>query len=102
MANWLPTDRYEDVLTRTKFGHARTVHAPGRHDITRDVDGVISGYLSTAYAAPHRFGDRLEDFVAEARRLLEARTPTGRFSDWPGDTAIIIATKPGFRRLRRH
>jgi SAM-dependent methyltransferase len=94
MNTWLPTDRYEDALSRSTFGHARTAHAPGRADITRDVDGVISGYLSTSYSAPHRFGDRLDDFVAEARQLLESRTPTGRFSDWPGDTAIIIATKP--------
>jgi hypothetical protein len=27
--------------------------------------------------------------------LLEARTTTGRFRDWPGDTAVIVARKPG-------
>jgi SAM-dependent methyltransferase len=92
---WQPNDRYEDALARTKFGHARTVHAPGREDLTRDVDGVISGYLSMSYAAPHLFGDRLETFVTAMRSLLDGRTATGRFSDWPGDTAIIIASKPG-------
>ncbi len=91
---WQPSDRYEDVLARTRFGHARTVHAHGREDLTRDVDGVISGYLSMSYAAPHLFGDRLESFVSSMRSLLNARTTTGRFWDWPGDTAIIIATKP--------
>ena len=91
---WQPSDRYEDALARTRFGHARTVHAPGREGLSRDVDGVISGYLSMSYAAPHLFGDRLDSFVAAARSLLDTRTDTGRFSDWPGDTAIIIATKP--------
>jgi hypothetical protein len=33
--------------------------APSRPDITRDVDGVISGCWSMSYAAPHLFGDRL-------------------------------------------
>ena len=90
---WQPSDRYEDALARTRFGHARTVHAPGREDLTRDVDGVISGYLSMSYAAPHLFGDRLERFVTAMRSLLDTRTTTGRFWDWPGDTAIVIARK---------
>lgn len=90
---WQPYGRYEDALARTRFGHARTVHAPGREDLTRDVDGVISGYLSMSYAAPHLFGDRLDSFVTAMRSLLNTRTTTGRFWDWPSDTAIIIATK---------
>ena len=93
-ARWEPSDRYEDALARTRFGHARTVHAPGLEDLTRDVDGVISGYLSTSYSAPHLFGDRLESFIAAMRSMLNTRTTTGRFWDWPGDTAIIIATRP--------
>jgi hypothetical protein len=70
------------------------VYAPGREGLTRDVDGVISGYLSMSYAAPHLFGDRYDRFVTATRSFLSPRTDTGRFSDWPGDTAIIIATKP--------
>jgi SAM-dependent methyltransferase len=92
---WQPSDRYEDAIGRTRFGNARTVHAPGREGLTRDVDGVISGYLSMSYAAPHRFGNRLGSFISAMRSFLDARTDTGRFSDWPGDTAIIIADKPG-------
>lgn len=93
-ANWFGSERFEETLARTRFGSAQTLHAPGRADITRDVDGVISGYLSMSYAAPHLFGDRLDAFVADARRLLEARTATGRFWDWLGDTAVIVARKP--------
>lgn len=53
-----------------------------------------SGELSTSFASPRCFGDRLAAFVAEARAMLSPRTDTGCFSDWPGDTAIVIATKP--------
>jgi SAM-dependent methyltransferase len=86
-------DRYEDALARTRFGRAQIVFAPGRPDVVRDVDGVIAGYLSMSYAAPHLFGDRLDAFVADMRSLLEARSPSGRFWDWPGDTEIVIARK---------
>ena len=47
-----------------------------------------------SWCAPHRFGDRLDAFKADVRTLLEPMTATGRFWDWPGDTAILIATRP--------
>jgi SAM-dependent methyltransferase len=94
-ASWFGSERFEATLARTSFGPATTLHAPGRPDITRDIEGVISGYLSMSYAAPHLFGDRLDAFVDDLRRLLGARTATGRFWDWPGDTAAVIARKPG-------
>lgn len=89
-----PTERHEVSLARTRFGPPRQRHAraPERH--TQDIDGVISNYLSTSFCAPHLFGDRLDAFVAELRTLLEAHTQTGRFWDWPGDTSIVIGTKP--------
>lgn len=87
------SERWEVSLARTRFGAPITVHAPGRGDITRDVEGVISGYLSMSYAAPHLFGNRVDQFVEDLARLLAAHTDTGRFWDWPGDTAICIARK---------
>ena len=86
-------ERFEQTLQRTSFGATRTVFAPGRPDIIRDVDGVIAGCLSMSYAAPHLFGPRLDEFVAALRELLERHSPTGRFWDWPGDTEILIATR---------
>ena len=59
---------------------------------------MISGYLSMSYATPHLFGDQLDGFVMDLRRLLAARTQTGRFWDWPGDTAALIARKPPANR----
>jgi hypothetical protein len=91
------SERFGATLARAGFGPANTLHAPGRPDITRDVDGVIEGYLSMSYAAPHLFGDRLDAFVSDVRRVLNARTATGRFWDWPGDTAVIVARKPARR-----
>ncbi len=92
-ASSYPDERFERTVARTSFGTSRTVHAPGRPDIVRDVDGVIAGYLSMSTSAPHLFGSRLDAFVADLRALLESRSPGGRFWDWPGDTEIVIATR---------
>lgn len=87
------THRFEDVLVRTRFGAPRSVFAPGVPDYVRDTDSVVSNFFSMSYAAPHLFGDRADDFAAELRELLAARSPDGRFWDWPGDTEIILAVK---------
>jgi SAM-dependent methyltransferase len=88
------TDRWEDALGRTRFGRGRRIFAPGRPDIVQDVDSVLANYLSMSFAAPHLFGDRLDRFVAEARQVLAERSPSGLFWDWPGDTEVVIASKP--------
>jgi SAM-dependent methyltransferase len=90
----LSPERHEEVLARTRFGAPREILLPGRADLVLDADGVLAGFLSTSFAAPHLFGDRLAAFEAEARDLLERYSPTHRFWDWPGDTGILLARKP--------
>ena len=89
------THRFEDVLVRTRFGTSRTIFAPGIPDLLRDSESVLSGYFSLSSSAPHLFGDRVEDFASEVRELLRSRSPEGIFWDWPGDTEVILARKPG-------
>ncbi len=89
-----PVDRFEDALARTRFGSSRSVFAPGRPDIVQDIDGVVALYYSSSWAAPHLFGERRTAFEAELRALLRAHSPAGLFWNWPGDTAIVIGTKP--------
>jgi SAM-dependent methyltransferase len=90
--------RFEDVLRTTRFGEPRTVFAPGVPDVVRDTESVLSGYLSMATSAPHLFGNDIDQFAAEIRTLLERRSPEGLFWDWPGDTEIVLATKPAAPR----
>ena len=89
------THRFEDVLARTRFGVPRQFFVPGLPDLRRDSESVLSGYLSLSSSAPHLFGDRLDDFTAEVRALLAARSADGMFWDWPGDTEVVLACKPG-------
>jgi hypothetical protein len=37
-------------------------------NLLRDSDSVLSGYFSMSYAAPHLFGEHIEDFATEARQ----------------------------------
>ena len=90
-----PQDRWEDVLARTRFAGSFYTHwCPGRRDLVRDADEVLSGYLSLSWCAPHLFGDRLDEFAGEVRAELGRHSPSGRFWDWPGDTEVMLA----FRR----
>ncbi len=89
-----PADRYEDALARTRFGLPRQIFCPGRPDIVQDIDGVLANYFSTSFAAPHLFGDQRAQFEADVRAELAAGSPSGLFWDWPGDTVILLATKP--------
>jgi SAM-dependent methyltransferase len=87
--------RFEDVLARTRFGAPRQLFAPGLPDLVRDSESVLSGYFSFTTSAPHLFGDRLDDFAGEVRALLAHHSPEGLFWDWPGDTEVVLARKPG-------
>jgi SAM-dependent methyltransferase len=89
------THRFEDVLARTRFGVPQQLFVPGIPDLLRDSESVLSGYLSLSSSAPHLFGDRLDDFAGEVRALLASRCTEGIFWDWPGDTEVIMARKPG-------
>ena len=89
------THRFEDVLVRTRFGVPQQLFVPGVPDLLRDSQSVLSGYLSLSSSAPHLFGDRLDDFAGEVRALLASRSAEGIFWDWPGDTEVIVARKPG-------
>ena len=89
------THRFEDVLAPTRFGVPRQFFVPGIPDLLRDSESVLSGYFSFSFSAPHLFGDRLDDFAGEVRALLASRSAEGVFWDWPGDTEVVMARKPG-------
>lgn len=93
-SSW-PSAPLEELFARTRFGTIRTLYAPGRPDIVRTVDQVLANYFSMSYAAPHLFGARLADFEVAVRAELVRCSPAGLFWDWPGDTEIVLARKPG-------
>jgi SAM-dependent methyltransferase len=83
----------EDALASSRFGAPRVIFAPGIPDHVQNIEGVLSNYFSMSYAAPHLFGDRVEEFADEVRELLRERSPEGVFWDWPGDTEGMLVRK---------
>jgi SAM-dependent methyltransferase len=83
----------QDALASTRFGAPRVIFAPGISDHVQDIEGVLSNYFSMSYAAPHLFGDRVEEFAGEVRELLREQCPEGVFWDWPGDTEVMLVRK---------
>ena len=86
-------ERFEETLLQTRFGGSRTIYAPGRPDLIKDIDTVVANYHSLSYSAPRWFGSRRADFESDLRHLLREHSPNGLFWDWPGDTELVIATK---------
>ena len=83
----------EDALASTRFGAPRVLFAPGIPDHVQDAESVLSNYFSMSFAAPHLFGDRVNEFADEVRELLRERSSEGVFWDWPGDTEVMLVHK---------
>lgn len=73
------------VLARLPFEGPERIVVTGR-PLERTSDQVIANVLSTSNAAPHLFGDRLDEFTADLRRLVGDRTYTVE----QGDTLVRI------------
>lgn len=83
----------QDALASPRFGAPRVIFAHGIPNLVRDVESVVSGYFSMSFAAPHLFGDRVDEFADEVREPLRERSPGGVFWDWPGDTEVMLVRK---------
>jgi len=85
--------RFEDTLSQTRFGGSRTVYAPGRPDLIRDIDTVVANYFSLSYAAPRWFGNRRADFESDLRHLLRSTRQTVSSGTGQVTPKLVIATK---------
>ena len=56
----------------------------------RTEEQVVAAVLSLSWAAPHQFGDRLEELVADLRGLLRSVAPEGRFAERPPPVVLDV------------
>ena len=68
------------VFQAAGFTGPTTFEVPARV-VDRSTDDVVSSVLSLSYAAPHLFGDRLDEFEQQLREVLRRASPTGEFSE---------------------
>lgn len=70
---------YSDILRESPFSQVEEVAVPVTRTWTAD---SILGYLySTSFAAPHLFGDRLDEFDQSARTTLARFSDTDTFAE---------------------
>jgi SAM-dependent methyltransferase len=71
----------EDAVFRAAgFTGPQRVAVPDGRLLDRTSDDIIASRLSSSGSAPHLFAERLADFIADLRTLLEAASPTGRYN----------------------
>jgi len=75
-----PTGGEDAIYRAAGFTGGRQVEVPGRL-VDRTTDQIAASTYSLSSSAPHLFGDRLDAFDADLRRLLAAASPSGRYSE---------------------
>ena len=71
----IKTGDHRAIFDRVGFRNRREVDIVRDKTIARSEDDVVSSVFSLSYAAPHRFGDRVDAFEAELRALLRGGGP---------------------------
>lgn len=80
------------VFVDAGFEHAREVIVPDGRVLDRTIDHLVATTFSSSPTAPHLFGERLDDFELDLRRLLADASPSGLFSVRLPDNIIRIWT----------
>jgi SAM-dependent methyltransferase len=80
----------DEVFQAAGFRPMEVVTVPDGRVLERTAEDLIAQSLSSSSTAPHLFGDRLEDFVADARRARREATPSGTVSVTLPDNELRI------------
>jgi SAM-dependent methyltransferase len=78
------------VYRSAGFVAPEEIAVPGGESFERSEDQVVASVLSLSSAAPHLFGDRLTEFVADLRKVLRDVSPRGLFSEELQDMHVHI------------
>ena len=81
--------REAEIYRAAGFGDPTRLEIPGTV-VDRTDDDVVASVFSLSSAAPHLFGERVDEFEATLRRLLARTSPDGRFSEQLREIAIDI------------
>jgi SAM-dependent methyltransferase len=80
----------EDVMRHAGFTGPQRVTVERGEIVDRSVDEVVSAVFSLSGSAPHLFGNRLDAFEDDLRRLLLRISPSGWFSERTREIALVI------------
>lgn len=83
---------WENVLARSVFRFIKTYDVPIVR--TWDIESIIGYVLSTAFAAPHLFGNQLDRFKKEVKETLLSLNPEGVFKENAAWSIVLGSKKP--------
>jgi SAM-dependent methyltransferase len=83
-----------EVFTEAGFNSAERVVVPDGRVLERTVDDEVAMVLSSSGTAPHLFGERVDEFERDLRRVLLDASPSGLFSVRLPDNTLDIWRKP--------
>jgi SAM-dependent methyltransferase len=78
-----------EIYRSAGFLSQRRIEVPGAV-VLRTADDVVASVFSLSSAAPHLFGDRVQEFETALRALLAEVSPEGRFSEQMRETAVDV------------
>ncbi len=80
----------EQVMRRAGFEGRTRLEVGGDQILLRSEDEIVASIFSLSSAAPHLFGERLDEFEEDLRTLLREASPTGRFAERPRPVELVI------------
>lgn len=80
----------DDVMKRAGFIGPKVLEVKRGEVIHRRLDEVVSAVFSLSGSAPHLFGDRIDAFEEDLRRLLRLSSPTQWFAERVCDVAVLL------------
>ena len=83
-------DGEDTVFRAAGFSPMRQIIVPDGRVLSRSIDDLVAQRLSSSTTAPHLFEDRLDDFVADLRKILADASPSGLFSVPLPDNVIRV------------
>jgi SAM-dependent methyltransferase len=89
LADGLPADE-EEVMRAAGFHGPVRLEVAGGAVVERSAEEVVASVYSLSSAAPHLFGERLDEFDRRLRALLRAASPGGRFCERTREILLCI------------
>src|SRR5713226_5066687 len=80
----------DEILAAAGFRGPRRFEFGGGRTFERNEDDIVASVYSLSSAAPHLFGERLDNFDTELRHLLRQVSPEGRFCEQAREIELAI------------
>jgi SAM-dependent methyltransferase len=86
-------DREDAVLSRAGFVDFQRIIVPAGDVVRRTADDIVAWVFSRSDSAPHLFGERLEEFERDLRKVLHSTAPDDVFAEQLPDTEVMLWRK---------